>query len=143
MGVRRWGRRSKDTAPSWIDAGEIVICPRGWPQFPKVAKLPGLYRITLSDGRIYIGEAGDLKRRLHEYRRPTDGTEGEHVIHHALVEAKGGRLEISTDPRWAVRSVRRQFERDAIQLASTSGHRLLNETGKDQAKRLAGRIAYH
>src|SRR5688572_29344707 len=49
---------------TWSRVGAVTICPRHWPRFPDVPPLPGLYRIRLPDGRAYIGEGGDLRRRL-------------------------------------------------------------------------------
>lgn len=82
----------------WLPWGAVTICPTGWPDFTTaVPKVPRLYRFTLSDSRQYIGEAGNLWRRLREYRRPTKGNVGEHVIHEALKASRGATLELLTD----------------------------------------------
>ncbi len=67
----------------WQEHGLITLCPKNWPKFPPMPEVAGLYRITLNDGRGYIGEAQSLKRRLYEYRRPTSGIEQEHRVHAA------------------------------------------------------------
>lgn len=75
----------------WQEHGLITLCVKNWPKFPPMPEVAGLYRITLNDGQVYIGEAQSLKRRLYEYRRPTPGIEQEHRVHAAIVAVGGGK----------------------------------------------------
>ena len=105
----------------WVYAGVVIICPEGKPRFPQVPACPGLYRITLTNGRIYIGEAQDLRRRLGEYRHPTKGNEGEHVMHLEIKQAGGGSLQIYPTPTLAERRERRALEQAEISAAIARG----------------------
>jgi hypothetical protein len=140
-GIRR--QHGVDSSVTWTGIGDITICPKGWPKFPALPKLPGLYRITLRDGQTYIGQAGDLRRRLYEYRRPTKGNEGEHILHAAIIAAGGGRLEIATDGRMADSRVRIQLEQAEIQSGLSTDTVLLNEDGPATPARLKAKIAFH
>ncbi|MFA5040979.1 MAG: GIY-YIG nuclease family protein [Bdellovibrionales bacterium] len=133
------------TEVSWQPAGRVLICEKGWPKFPKVPKLPGLYRITLKNGRCYIGETRNLSRRLYEYRRPTKGVECEHRLHQAIIKNDGASLEIfaTGDPSLSEDAVRRRLEGVAIKKALDDGVRLLNDDGPNDPDRLREKIAYH
>lgn len=126
----------------WQPHGVITLCNKGWPQFEALPGVPGLYRIALNDGRLYIGETQSLKRRLGEYRRPTKGVEQEHILYHALIEAKGGKLEIFTDERLFSKPVRRQLEQTEIAAALAAGHDLINNDGPATAAKLRARIKF-
>lgn len=127
----------------WRDIGEICLCPAGKPAFPVVDPCPGLYRITLTDGRIYIGQTRDLRRRLSEYRHPTQGTEGEHILCAELIEARGGHLAIRTGPQLAEGPARRAAERAEIAAARAAGIELLNPGAGNGSRTILARIAYH
>lgn len=126
----------------WQPHGPITLCNKGWPQFETLPDVPGLYRITLNDGRLYIGETKSLKRRLREYRRPTKGTEQEHILYHAIIEAKGGKLEIFTDESLPSKAVRRELEQAEIAAALAAGHDLINNDGPITPAKLRARIKF-
>lgn len=127
----------------WQGIGHVTICDKGWPKFPKVPKLAGLYRLTLKDGRCYIGETVNLSRRLYEYRRPTKGVECEHRLHSALISANGAFLEIFTQENLSDKVERTKLEKRAIQRAIHDGVSLLNDDGPDDPIRLREKIAFH
>lgn len=126
----------------WQPHGPITLCNKGWPQFEALPDVPGLYKITLNDGRLYIGETQSLKRRLREYRRPTKGTEQEHILYHAIIEANGGKLEIFTDESLSSKPVRGQLERAEIAMALVAGHDLINNDGPATPAKLRARIKF-
>ena len=128
---------------NWKACGRITLDQDRWPRFGPVPSVPGLYRITLDDGFVYIGQTTNLDRRVREYRRPTDGTIGEEVIHLAVQRAGGGRLEICADALLTNAARRRHCERTAIAEAAKLGLRLLNRTGGPNPDRIALEIAYH
>ncbi len=131
------------TGVEWVPAGPVTICEKGKPRFPKVPKEPGLYRIRLADSRIYIGQAKDLHRRLGEYRHPTKGNEGEHVIHHEIKAAKGGSVDIFVGQSAADPKPRMALERAEIAAAIAQGEVLLNDDAPASAARLQSKIRYH
>jgi len=127
---------------AWQPFGLITICNKGWPKFPEMPEAPGLYRITLNDGHTYIGEAGSLRRRLYEYRRPTPGIEQEHRVHGALVAAQGGKIDIYTEGDLSTRQARMKFESAAIKAVLDAGGTLINLDGHDNADNLKRKIEY-
>jgi hypothetical protein len=76
-------------------AGQQCIGNKGVPEFPSLPTfptesipttkvVPGVYRLTFNNGHIYIGKAKNLRLRFGNYRKPTSGTEQEHVVHSLL-----------------------------------------------------------
>lgn len=108
----------------------VVRIDQGGPLFPKEPrdlekpKVPGIYRLTLNNGYIYIGKAGHLPQRFGNYRAPTQGTEQEYIVHYALLETRGATVDVVTDGDLSCGSVRSMLEKAAIQGAS---RRLLNK----------------
>lgn len=122
---------------AWRLFGTITLCDKGLPQFSeKLPKEPGLYWIKLKDGRCYIGEAGDLNRRLQEYRHPTPGIEQEYRIHTALIAATEAELWVYMEGNMSDKSVRCRLERAEIETALKEGAKLLNHEGPSDAARL-------
>jgi hypothetical protein len=61
----------------WTDAGDVLLDAGDRPAFSRLDPIPGLYRMTLTEGpaaarpRAYIGETDNLRRRLAtNYRTP-------------------------------------------------------------------------
>ncbi len=115
----------------WRRFGDgIVRLDQGVLQFPKESKdpkrpkLPGIYRLTLKNGYTYIGKAGDLSQRFGNYRKPTQGTEQEYIVHYALMEAGEATVDVVTDDALSCGSARSMLEKAAIQAATGS---LLNK----------------
>ncbi len=115
----------------WRKYGDgVVRIQQGAPLFPKEPKcqekpkVPGIYRLTLNNGYIYIGKAGDLPQRFSNYHKPTQGTEQEYIVHYALLEACGATVDVVTDGDLSCGSVRSMLEKAAIQAAVG---RLLNK----------------
>lgn len=127
----------------WQEYGLITLCAKSWPQFPAAPEAAGLYRITLNDGRVYIGEAQSLKRRLYEYRRPTPGIEQEHRVHAAIVAAGGGKLDIYTEGDLSTRAKRMALEKAEIESALAQGLRLMNISGEDDVAAIEAKIRFH
>lgn len=127
----------------WEECGNITLCPKNWPQFPPIPETAGLYRITLNDGRLYIGEAQSLKRRLYEYRRPTPGIEQEHRVHAAIVAAEGGKIDIYTQGDLSTRAKRMELEKAEIELALAQGVGLINISGEDDIAAIKAKIRFH
>ncbi len=95
----------------------VIHFPRE-PRDAKHPKVPGIYRLSLNNGYAYIGKASDLPSRFSNYRRPTQGTEQEYVVHYALLEAGGAAVEVVTDGDLSCGSVRGMLEKAAIQAAT-------------------------
>jgi hypothetical protein len=131
------------TGVDWVEAGPVTICEHGAPLFPMLPRAPGLYRIRLSDGRVYIGQAQDLRRRLGEYRRPTKGNEGEHVMHHEIKDALGGHVDIFVGDSLNDRKSRMAFERAEIAATFARGDVLMNDDAPLTVTRLQAKIRYH
>lgn len=127
----------------WQEYGLITLCARNWPKFPTMPEVAGLYRIALNDGRVYIGEAQSLKRRLYEYRRPTPGIEQEHRVHAAIVAAKGGKIDIYTDGDLSTRARRVELEKAEIERAVAQGLQLVNDMGADDIEAIKAKIKFH
>jgi hypothetical protein len=51
----------------WRDAGEVTL-EREQLRFRSVGYVPGIYRIDLGHGTMYVGEADRLQRRFQHYR---------------------------------------------------------------------------
>ncbi len=127
----------------WQEHGLITLCPKNWPKFPPMPEVAGLYRITLNDGRVYIGEAQSLKRRLYEYRRPTLGIEQEHRVHAAIVATTGGKIDIYTQGDLSTRAKRVELERTEIQYAVNQGMHLVNDMGANDVTAIKAKITFH
>ena len=127
----------------WEEIGAITICSKGRPRFPRVTAAPGLYRIKLADGRVYIGEAKDIRRRLSEYRNPTSGTEGEHLLHQEIVRAAGGKVAIYRTPDGTDRRTRRGLEKQEIKAAIQRNEPILNSGGKAYSSLLEAKLRYY
>lgn len=128
---------------AWQPCGLIVLCGKGWPKFPPMPEVAGLYCITLNDGRIYIGEAQSIKRRLYEYRRPTPGIEQEHRVHAALVAARGGKVDIYTAGDLSTRPKRMKLEKAEIEKAMSEGLKLINDGSEDDAGVIRLKIKFY
>jgi hypothetical protein len=109
----------------WRPFGDgIVRVVQGKIVFPKEprearqAKVPGVYRLSLNNEYSYIGKASDLMSRFRNYRKPTQGTEQEYIVHYALMEAGGARVDVVTDGDLSCGSVRGVLEKAAIQTAT-------------------------
>lgn len=127
----------------WQQVGEITLCSKSWPQFPSMPEVAGLYRIYLNDGRVYIGEAQSLKRRLYEYRRPTQGIEQEHRVHAAIVAVKGGKIDVYINGDLSTRAKRVELEKAEIERAAAQGLQLVNDTGADDVEAIKAKIKFH
>ena len=110
----------------WQTLGKIELCQKGWPKFPAVEKVAGLYRLTLDDGWRYIGQAQNLQHRLYEYRRPTQGVVQEHSIHRAITRARGAIVEVFISDDLKDSKRRCALEQQEIEIARRAGDRLLN-----------------
>ena len=51
----------------WRNAGSVTL-EREQLRFPSVGHVPGIYRIDLGEGTVYVGEADRLQRRFQHYR---------------------------------------------------------------------------
>ena len=127
---------------TWEASGEVTIVD-GRPVFPKVASVPGLYRLGIKNGWWYIGEAGDLQRRLSDYSWPGQGVEAEHRIFHALISGGGATLDIFTQGELASKSNRCVIEHREVKAARIEGLNLLNGIGKGNGFALQMSIKYH
>jgi hypothetical protein len=131
----------------WEQAGHVKLTD-GKLFFPKVPNVAGIYRFVLNDaaggvGRVYIGEADPLPRRLQHYRTPSPRQQTNLRLNGIMIEVlrSGGRItmEIATrahaaapasaaiaalDLRW--KSARVLVERAAEVAARTAGATLLN-----------------
>ena len=126
----------------WRPLGYISICSRGWPLFPVAPRAAGLYRLTLNDGRSYIGQAKNLRDQFYDYRRPPQGNEDKHYLHYAIVAAGGGSVDIFTDSALSSRALRDKIAYAAIQVARQEGARLLNREGQWDPDRLRWKIQF-
>jgi hypothetical protein len=86
----------------WSNTGRVTLDRSGFPQFPALPDLPGLYRFDFGaddDGRsvLYIGESKKLSERARQYRRAkTDRTTAltSRRLHRTMVEhlSSGGEI---------------------------------------------------
>lgn len=139
-----------ELAASWRLYGNgIVAVHNGLPVFPQEQSerlggpLPGVYRLTLNDGYIYIGQTNDLRRRFREYRRPTQGTEQEYVIRYLLVNAGGARVEVLVGSATNAAQARRAAEKSEIERSKQEGQLLLNRGGRGYPHYLRFRVKYY
>jgi hypothetical protein len=127
----------------WQVLGKIELCKKGWPKFPAVGKVPGLYRLTLDDGWQYIGQAQNLHHRLYEYRRPTQGVVQEHSIHRAIIRACGATVEVFISDDLKDSGFRCALEQHEIETAKHAGKKLLNGGSTVEEYRVRLDIEYH
>jgi hypothetical protein len=90
---------------TWSNAGTVTLDRSGFPLFPALPDLPGLYRFDFgadADGRtvLYIGESKKLSGRARQYRRAkTDRTTAltSRRLHRKMVEhlSSGGQILMS------------------------------------------------
>jgi|SRR5215207_9617786 hypothetical protein len=140
---------------SWLRAGAVTLDVSGFPLFPALPRLPGLYRYDFGvDERgmrtLYIGESVQLARRASNYRNAKTDRSRQRTsrrIHKEIVShlSTGGTIEfaIATSVRLGedealdlrLKSARRLAENAAVLLAqSGSDTRVLNidaELGED------------
>jgi hypothetical protein len=131
------------TCVVWEVKGAISVNPDGALSLPDLPRCPGLYRITLADGRFYIGETSDIRRRLNEYRSPTQGTESEHVLNQEIKCAGGGEVAIFQHPEHVDRRKRRALERQEIDAAIQRNEPILNRRWKESRSWLQAKLRYH
>jgi hypothetical protein len=131
----------------WHRAGRVTLDTAGFPQFPPMPRLPGLYRFDFGGDAagvrtLYIGESEDLRNRVSQYRNAKkDGGRNRtsRRIHLEVVAhlSAGGSVEfaITTDVRVAGdfaadlrrKSARRMAENAAVLEAQTTHNvRVLN-----------------
>jgi hypothetical protein len=110
----------------WQDRGRTTLCSKGWPKFPLIEQVPGLYRLVLDSGWVYIGEAKNLQYRLADYRTGNTGLIQETRVHVALREAGGAAVAIFTAPHLVEKTSRCMLEADAVLAARQAGHKVLN-----------------
>jgi hypothetical protein len=89
----------------WCNAGSVTLDRAGFPLFPALPSLPGLYRFNFganSEGKtvLYIGESKELSDRARQYRRAkTDRTKAltSRRLHRKIVEhlSEGGTIMMS------------------------------------------------
>src|SRR6266446_7939314 len=98
--------------------------------FDHVPKQSGLYKLTFNLGGTtyaYIGEAGNVWRRIGEYaRNPTQGNHMEHLMFDLLNEAGGAELSVCCIGLESQKD-RRVFEKNAIIEARRQGLTCLNK----------------
>ncbi len=111
---------------SWQDRGRMSLCSKGWPKFPTIEPVPGLYRLVIDSGWVYIGEAKNIQFRLDDYRTGNTGLIQETRIHAALREAGGALVSIFTAPHLVEKTSRCMLEADAVRAARHAGHKVLN-----------------
>jgi hypothetical protein len=152
---------------SWILVGSVSIDADGELVFPRLPmfrsecvitetkvghtskKVPGIYRLTFDkDGKKYvsIGKAGDFNARFYCYRKPTRGTEQEHVLRLILLDAGGATVDVI--PECDLGTMRHQAEREEQDRAIDDKEMLLlNEIegrqGRGYGHYLKFKVAYH
>ncbi|WP_077005898.1 DUF7662 domain-containing protein [Saccharothrix sp. ALI-22-I] len=88
---------------TWQRAGQVRLDGSGALVFPTLPRLPGVYRISLTNAPrqatplVYVGEADDLRRRLYGYRRPGAGQQTNLRLHGELQAhlANGGQATVA------------------------------------------------
>ena len=97
-----------------------------------VPEQPGLYKLAFNlwdTTYVYIGEAGDLRRRIREYsHNPTKGNAGEYLLHELLIEAGEAGLSVCCLGLKPEKD-RNNFERAKIVEARQQGLQCLNRGG--------------
>ena len=107
---------------AWHLHDPVSLDAKGRPVFPATVPLkPGLYRLTLPDGRTKVGHGESVSRRISEYRHPTQGNAGEHFINAALREAGRATLETFTDCDLSDKALRLMLERAEQRAADETG----------------------
>ncbi len=132
----------------WLVAGSITLDEAGFPRFPSLPRLPGLYRYDFGVDEagihsLYIGESAELARRASNYRNAKTDRSRQRTsrrIHKEIVGhlSGGGSIEfaIATSVRWGdndeeldlrLKSARRLAENAAVLVAQTTpSTRVLN-----------------
>lgn len=140
--VARAGHGNGPAGTQFVLLGQVTLCPKGWPKFPPVPALPGLYRLDIGAGS-YIGQTSNLKRRLQNYRRPAQDVQTENEIHDLIVSVGCAQAFVLTGDGLASEAERLAAERAAIKAASAEGMIILNKAGDTSpADRLRARIAF-
>jgi len=116
----------------WRSLGMIYM-HGGQPKLPEEhcklpAKLAGLYWLHfVKKDYHYIGQTRRLRERLHEYRKPTQGTLQEYYIHQALIDNDGAELYVYVANVSDIKSLR-NLETNEIRSARTAKLNLLNRS---------------
>ena len=123
----------------WQDAGVIKLENGILTLSSEIPDAPGVYRLHFRDDRYYVGEAGDIKRRLGDYLfyHPSVGIESEQRVHKALTDAGGAEVSVLLGEAFLTRSGRCVREHLEIKLLKSAKKTLLN------GGKLEERIAFH
>jgi hypothetical protein len=139
------------TPDKWHSLGAVSISNRGVPEFPSLPNFPaeaipttkgvsGVYRLTFNNGHIYIGKAKNLRVRFGNYRKPTSGTEQEHVVRYILLDAGGATVEVIPESSQITRHALEKAEQTA---AIKAGLPVLNTGGRSRGHYLKFKVKYH
>lgn len=84
----------------WQAIGRIVMDAHGRLDFPKVSKIPAIYRFRIkyvTHEERYIGETNNLRRRFHNYRNPGSTQQTSLRINAIIINAlaKGAEISVS------------------------------------------------
>jgi hypothetical protein len=104
----------------------MTLCAKGWPSFPSVEAVPGLYKLELDSGWIYFGEAKNLQYRLSDYRTGNTGLIQETRVHTALKQAGGAEVSVFIADFLQEKTSRCMLEAQAVQCARERGAKVLN-----------------
>jgi hypothetical protein len=112
------------TSLPWRFAGVVKLCSKDRADFQDIPDKPGIYLLEIGD-QSYIGQARSLRRRLLEYRNPTDDF-GENYRKDLIEKAGGLTLFYIFGDKLANDVERSALERRAIADAKHGAVNLLN-----------------
>ncbi|MGW6441496.1 DUF7662 domain-containing protein [Lentzea sp. NPDC055074] len=98
---------------SWQRMGDVGLGADGRLVFPTLPRVPGIYRISLSDAPdqdlpvVYVGESGDLRTRSNGYRNPGPTQQTNQRLRDELLGHlhRGGRVSIAVVTRATVEAL--------------------------------------
>ena len=108
---------------SWASVGAVGLVG-GRPSFPLLGAAPGIYRFAITSGRgemrWYIGETGNLARRMGNYRNPGPTQPTNQRLFRTIVEVlgSGGGVDLAV-------GLHATFEGNALNLRSKAARRLV------------------
>ena len=125
----------------WTFAGVVQFCARRKPVFGGIPTSSGVYLLEIDD-RAYVGSAGDLRRRLNDYRNPTDSFD-EHHRRDLIVQAARAAVFYITNEELSDKSKREALEQEILAEHRAAGTVTINRGEKRDEAYLQKKIAHY
>lgn len=126
----------------WQELGLMDVGAIGKLPLKHIPADPGVYKVSVGK-TCYIGQAINIRNRVYEYHRPTQGIEHEQRLHRLLRKAEVVSLAVIVGPEMRDGATRRAIELKAWKQAEAQGVSLLNVSRNPKQKQYEMLLQYH